>query len=287
MASQAQVEANRANAAKSTGPKTDQGKAVVSQNAVKHGLLAEQVVIKGEDPGEFEFYREAMMKELCPVGEVESMLAERAVGLAWRLRRAERLQSEVFGTLLANAASANHFKKLTRAALPEKMRDGVEVDRGQTELGDAVVRDCANYRVLERMGLYEQRIERSFYRTMDELHKHRLMRQAEPAHAGKSEIRSTKFETNPNDRNSNDQNVGRASPHDTSQSGGSLKSAGLGDGEGGFETRHRQTPFGAATRVIDPDGAAREIQTKRAPRSAGVIQQVFTPARPKLADRPE
>ena len=45
MASAAQTIANRLNAQKSTGPRTPEGKAVVSQNAVKHGLLAEQVVL--------------------------------------------------------------------------------------------------------------------------------------------------------------------------------------------------------------------------------------------------
>jgi len=61
MASAAQVLANRLNAQKSTGPHTAEGKAAVAQNAVKHGLLAREVVIKGEDPGEFEFYRDQML----------------------------------------------------------------------------------------------------------------------------------------------------------------------------------------------------------------------------------
>ena len=47
MASEAQIQANRANAQKSTGPRTAEGKATVAQNAVKHGLRAEQMVIKG------------------------------------------------------------------------------------------------------------------------------------------------------------------------------------------------------------------------------------------------
>ncbi|HSV98536.1 MAG TPA: hypothetical protein VLI39_00075, partial [Sedimentisphaerales bacterium] len=91
MASVAQIQANRSNAQKSTGPRTAQGKAVASQNAVKHGLLAEQVVIRGEDAAQFDLYREGMLADLAPVGEIETMLAERAVSLAWRLRRAERL----------------------------------------------------------------------------------------------------------------------------------------------------------------------------------------------------
>ena len=53
MTTQAQTAANRINSQKSTGPRTAEGKAVVSQNAVKHGLLAREAVIRGEDPGEF------------------------------------------------------------------------------------------------------------------------------------------------------------------------------------------------------------------------------------------
>jgi hypothetical protein len=51
------------------------------------------VVVKGEDPGEFELYRQQMLEELAPVGALEEMLAQRIVGLSWRLRRAERLQT--------------------------------------------------------------------------------------------------------------------------------------------------------------------------------------------------
>ena len=52
---------------------------MVVQNAVKHGRLAKEAVIKGEDPGEFEFCRDRMLRELAPVGQVEEMLAARVV----------------------------------------------------------------------------------------------------------------------------------------------------------------------------------------------------------------
>ena len=117
MASEAQVLANRLNAQRSTGPRTPEGKAVVSQNAVKHGLLAREAIIKGEDLGEFEFYRDQMLGELAPVGSVESMLAERVVSLSWRLQRAERLQGAAFDALykedtegpLAEGKSGSHL----------------------------------------------------------------------------------------------------------------------------------------------------------------------------------
>src|SRR4030042_2911400 len=99
MASVAQIQANRFNAQKSTGPRTAAGKERASQNALKHGLLAREAVIAGEDPEEFELYREGMLEELAPAGAGEAMLAERVVGLSWRLRRAERLQNAAFAAL--------------------------------------------------------------------------------------------------------------------------------------------------------------------------------------------
>ncbi len=219
MASQAQTRANRANALKSTGPKTVEGKAATSHNAVKHGLLAEQVVIAGEDPGVFEVYREAMIEELSPFGAVETVLAERVVGLAWRLRRAERIQAEVFDTMLTKDARGAHLRKMAQLALPKAGKDGQAGSIEETALGRAVSADFANHRVLDRLGLYERRIERSFFKVMGELERLKAMRAFEQAEGtrglrthptvtqgSKSEVRNSKFETNSNDQNSNDKN---------------------------------------------------------------------------------
>ncbi|MHC4205903.1 MAG: hypothetical protein ACYSTT_14735, partial [Planctomycetota bacterium] len=66
MATTAQILANRLNACKSTGPKTDKGKASVSKNAVKHGLFAESV-IKGENEADYEAFHDNLLTELKPV----------------------------------------------------------------------------------------------------------------------------------------------------------------------------------------------------------------------------
>jgi hypothetical protein len=177
MASEAQVQANRLNAQKSTGPRTPDGKAAVAQNAVRHGLLAQKAVIGGEDPGEFEFYREQMLGELSPAGAMESMLAERVVGLAWRLRRAERIQAEVFDALLFDEET-DPVRKLTRSLRGKGTGEGP----GASALGRVVVRDFGGSQVLYRLGLYERRIEHSLYKTLNELQRLRLLRELdEPA----------------------------------------------------------------------------------------------------------
>ena len=93
MSTEAQIKANRENSQKSTGPRSAEGKAAISKNAVKHGLFANENLIKGESAEEFEAFRDEMLAELAPVGPVESMLAERFVSLSWRLKRVQRIQS--------------------------------------------------------------------------------------------------------------------------------------------------------------------------------------------------
>ncbi|HSV99902.1 MAG TPA: hypothetical protein VLI39_07000 [Sedimentisphaerales bacterium] len=181
MASVAQIQANRLNAQKSTGPRTAEGKERASQNAVKHGLLAKEAVIVGEDPAEFEMYREGMIEALAPVGPVEAMLAERVVGLSWRLRRAERLQNVAFAAL-----DEGEPTELLEARLQEwKQLKGSERDRAacgvldeSTALAQKVVEDFAGARVLDRMLMYERRIESSLYRTIRELRRERETRVA-------------------------------------------------------------------------------------------------------------
>jgi hypothetical protein len=166
MATEAQIHANRSNAQKSTGPRTPAGKVVVAQNAVKHGLAARLEVIRGEDQAEFDRHREAMLDELAPVGAREIMLAERVVDLSWRLDRAGRLQNEVFDALLAGRSSP-----LARSLLPEgtTRTQGEPQAEGELTRGQVVLEDFSNGRVLDRLLLYERRIERSFYNAMREL----------------------------------------------------------------------------------------------------------------------
>ena len=181
MASVAQIQANRLNAQKSTGPRTAAGKERASQNALRHGLLAREAVIAGEDPEEFELYREGMLEELAPAGAVEAMLAERVVGLSWRLRRAERLQNAAFAAL-----DEGEPTPLLEARHEEwKQLKGSEWDRGlagvvdeDAALGKVVVADFAEARVLDRLLMYERRIESSLYRTMAELRREREARAA-------------------------------------------------------------------------------------------------------------
>jgi hypothetical protein len=88
----AQIEANRANCRRSTGPKTAEGRATSKMNAIKHGILSSQVVVQGlrvrERRKDFQELRKRLWEELAPVGTVEEMLVDRIATAHWRMRRA-------------------------------------------------------------------------------------------------------------------------------------------------------------------------------------------------------
>ncbi len=92
-----QIAANRANARKSTGPKTPEGLAVSKMNALKHGILSREVLVRGlhrkESGRELAALHQRFWKELDPVGPVEEMLVDQIVTTHWRLRRALTAES--------------------------------------------------------------------------------------------------------------------------------------------------------------------------------------------------
>ncbi len=155
MATEAQIEANRINAQKSTGPRTPEGKAVVSRNAITHGLLARAGVIPGEDEHEFQAHREGLLQQLRPGSPLEEALAQRVVDLSWRLQRAARDQDVAYAAL--------YQKYLEDQPEPQ------EPDAGHAALGRMIVEDFCGPAILERLQRYERRIESGFYKALKEL----------------------------------------------------------------------------------------------------------------------
>jgi hypothetical protein len=99
------IEANRKNAARSTGPRTAEGKAVIACNAVKHGAFAALPVIPGvEREEDWLAHRGGILDSLVPVGLLETRLAERAALLLWRLDRVARYEAAVIRIGLEEAA---------------------------------------------------------------------------------------------------------------------------------------------------------------------------------------
>jgi hypothetical protein len=178
MATQTQILANRRNAQKSTGPRTSQGKTAVSQNALKHGLTAAQDVISSESQAEFDLHRGRILAELAPVSPMESMLAERIVSLSWRLKRICTIQNRTIDALNERNTSSP-LAKLAKSLL-FKGQDRPQQDASESPpdlaLGHLAIRDFSNSRVLERLLMYERRIENSLYRTILELQRLNLVK---------------------------------------------------------------------------------------------------------------
>ncbi len=185
MATRAQIAANRKNAKKSTGPKTAQGKAAASKNAVKHGFFARDDVVRDEKQEDFDLYREEMLAEMGPVGVMETTLAERIVNLAWRLRRAEKMQDQALEMqmrtdMLDLVVRQVQWTYRDVKGLPQE--ESYPKDDHMT-FGRAARNDIANYRVLEKLLMYERRIESSMMRTIKEFERIQSRRQAKQGRA--------------------------------------------------------------------------------------------------------
>jgi hypothetical protein len=89
MATIKQIDANRRNALKSTGPRTPEGKAAVRMNALRHGLRARTVVLPGEDPGEFHQLCDDLEVEWQPQSRTEHFYLEQMAVSQWKLNRME------------------------------------------------------------------------------------------------------------------------------------------------------------------------------------------------------
>ena len=88
MTSFRQIEANRRNACKSTGPITKEGKQRSRCNAVRHGLTAETVIGALEDAEDYKAFEAAIIADYNVQSAVERELVLRLASLLWRLRRA-------------------------------------------------------------------------------------------------------------------------------------------------------------------------------------------------------
>jgi len=164
MTTEKQREANRLNALKSTGPQTPEGKAKVAQNALKHGLLAEHILIRDESQADFDAFRDAIIEHLAPEGPVEALLGERIITAAWRLRRAVRLERDVIHTGLD--------KKIRNIEMFPANNRG-ELDPTLSTIASDILRQTDAYGKLSR---YEAHLERSMYRALHELQRLQVAR---------------------------------------------------------------------------------------------------------------
>src|SRR4051812_1901441 len=96
MTSFKQIEANRRNARRSTGPTTQEGKLHSRRNAVRHGLTAETVIGALEDAEDYKGFEAAIIADYDAETAVERELILRLASVLWRLRRATMMETGLF-----------------------------------------------------------------------------------------------------------------------------------------------------------------------------------------------
>ncbi len=107
MATNAQLNANRANAQLSTGPTSDTGKAISSKNAVKTGLTGRTVLLPTEDAALYQSHLAGLRDLYKPAGEAELNLVQSLADTEWRLQRIPSLEAGIYA--LGRLELANLF----------------------------------------------------------------------------------------------------------------------------------------------------------------------------------
>jgi hypothetical protein len=106
-----------------TGPRSPQAKAIVSTNAIRHGLRSPRIVIPGlESQADWETFLAGVIEYLQPVGAVEYAQAERIATLQWRLRRASRAERDAAIALARRSESSFADSVDGMILLMERMR---------------------------------------------------------------------------------------------------------------------------------------------------------------------
>ena len=147
MTSFRQIEANRRNARKSTGPTTEEGKQRSRCNAVRHGLTAETVIGALEDAEDYQAFEAAITADYDAQSAVERELVLRLASLLWRLHRATTIETGLFeiqANHLTEVGQRSPLRPASREVVYALFRraDAVDVDpaaAGMTNASEEVV----------------------------------------------------------------------------------------------------------------------------------------------------
>jgi len=177
MATQKQIDANRRNALRSTGPKTPAGKTISNRNALRHGLRARAALLPGEDKQAFQRLFNAFRAEHRPVGRFEEALVEQMAVAYWKLARLTRIESHLYHDkdTLADLFSALRQPHYGTQYQPDPSPNEPKLTPDQL-LTRVFIQDASGFNTLSRLSYYETRLERSFYRAHHELERLRTRR---------------------------------------------------------------------------------------------------------------
>ena len=154
--SQKQIDANKENAKKG-GVKTEEGKSASRYNAIKHGLLSEEILLEGEDERKLIEMGKKLRTEMNPRTELELILVDRITANVWRLRRVMQMEKEMM----------------------ENSQKSIFGDNTQ-KLGQTLTHyDIAHNDIYGKLIRYESSIERGIYKALHELERIQAKRNGE------------------------------------------------------------------------------------------------------------
>ena len=140
---------NRANAQKSTGPRTAAGKQRSKLNALRHGLTGQTVVLPTEDHSAYQRHSQSFLDEYRPQGATETQLVQSLIDSSWQLNRAAAVETNLFSlgiTETEDRIRANHPEAQDALAMALTFRE--------------------HNRAFANIGVYRQRLTRQFERTL-------------------------------------------------------------------------------------------------------------------------
>jgi hypothetical protein len=206
MTSFRQIEANRRNARKSTGPVTQEGKQHSRCNALRHGLTAETVIGALEDAEDYKAFEAAVTADFDAETAVERELVLRLASLLWRLRRATAIDTGLFetqteldtaldvdSTLAANERAAAGIVQFGSLETPASLEDSN--DKAQNTLNSAITKQFLQLdaKAFERLGRYETALWRQVYQVifvLDVLRRQNLDRSWLPRSSSSTRLRA-------------------------------------------------------------------------------------------------
>jgi hypothetical protein len=153
MATQKQIEANRRNAQKSTGPKTQEGKSKSKFNALKHGMAATVAVLPHEDQVSYDELRQSLIESYQPANGAELMLVDLVAINYWRLLRARRVET---------ATMDLHIRAYKR-------RHGVSALPAMDDDSGIATAFADPNNALENINRYQTNVERAYHRAVEAL----------------------------------------------------------------------------------------------------------------------
>jgi hypothetical protein len=185
--SRRQLEANQANAMKSTGPHTAEGLRAVAVNATRHGIWSKvDVVPEFESRQDWEDHLAATVADWSPCGYMEEVLTEQIALLLWRLQRVARYEREAIAVSLE--IDPREAVKEDLGPMGERKLEiaAMRQSRSEEELIAESVSRCKRSRLLppdgqsEKIRRYEAHLERLLHRAMHELQRRQAARTGRP-----------------------------------------------------------------------------------------------------------